>query len=440
MQVKTDTDWRRADEAAATTPRAFCPERGCARRVAALDGGGFRCARHGSVAEPRWQVEKLAALRLVAEEAFEQARGDLSFAPFRMAGYAARRLVEERFGIPADSVSIEHNGDWGAALRTLGERSPETRAKLNLYMEPRGLGYEPHTYRMVRFGTAAVRGYVSDWHAPDLTLPEASGAGFSTYVDTSGPEDRFSGVLLIEKEGLLPVVQAAGIGERFDLMVAATAGHGVTAVKEFVEELAGAFPGVRVYVLHDFDIDGVLIGNLGRDTKSWTWSLDADVVDLGLTLADVAELGVLDESVRGRKDMRPVLREYGCTAEEIDYLVAATFEKDADGMVWSGRRAELNGLIGRKFIEFIEAKLEAQPGVAKVVPDDDRLAVAYRRARFIHMVNEAIEQAADEAMAAVGEFDVPADLSARVRDLLEDRPSWSWDDAVAALAKEADGA
>jgi hypothetical protein len=403
--------------------------------VTALGDGGFRCAAHGFVSEPRWQVGKLAALRLVALEAFERARGSLDFAPVRMTGYAARRLVEERFGIPADSVSIEHNGDWGAALRSLATVSPETYAKLNLYREPRGLGYEPHTYRVVRFGTQAVRGYVSDWHAPDMTLPAASAAGFSTGVVTSGPEDRYSGVLLIEKEGLLPVVRAAGIGERFDLMVAATAGHGVTAVKEFVEELAGAFPGVRVYVLHDFDIDGVLIGNLGRDTKSWAWSIDADVIDLGLTLADVGEWGVLDESVSGKKDMRPVLRGYGCTDEEIDYLVASTFPKNDEGMVWSGRRAELNGLIGDRFIEFVEAKLEAA-GVEKVVPDDDRLAVAYRRARFIHMVNDAIEEAADEAMAAVGDFDVPADLSEQVCDLLEDRPSWSWDGAIDYLAEE----
>jgi len=73
---------------------------------------------------------KAAALREVALDAYREAEAGLGFAMFRMIGYAARRLVEARFGIPADTITIETSGDWGYALGTL---DPEVRSQMRVY-------------------------------------------------------------------------------------------------------------------------------------------------------------------------------------------------------------------------------------------------------------------------------------------------------------------
>ncbi|HEX2434935.1 MAG TPA: hypothetical protein VHI55_13390 [Gaiellaceae bacterium] len=197
-------------------------------------------------------MTKSAALRAVLLEAYHDARASQGAAIFRMVGYAARRLVEERFGIPADSVSIAEDVDY--ALRTL---DPEIRSQMVIYREERGVGYEPHTGRVVRFGTASVRGHINSWTGLQLDPPEE--VEVPSGVETTGPSGRYGGVLLVEKEGLLPLIRGAGIGKRHDLMVAATRGQGVGAVKEMIEELARAHPDLPIYVLHDYDIAGLSI-------------------------------------------------------------------------------------------------------------------------------------------------------------------------------------
>jgi hypothetical protein len=253
-------------------------------------------------------------------------------------------------------------------------------------------------------------------------------------VETAGPECRFGGVLLLEKAGLLPVVRAAWIGERFDLMVAATQGQGVTAVKEFIEELAEAHPGVTVYLLHDFDIDGTSIAAClaGKDSKSWRWSVEANVIDLGLSLEQVKTWNVQDESVTGSGDRIPLLRDNGCDQEEIDYLVAE--QRTVDGKaVWSGRRAELNGLIGQRFINFIEARLDKE-SCEKVIPGDDALTDAYTRAAVIARINAGIEQVI--ASLDTDGITPPDDLADRLADLLHEEPDQSWDEALIELVAE----
>jgi len=152
------------------------------------------------------RMTKAAALRAVAEDAYEEASAGLGFAPTRMGGYAARRLVEARYGIPADSISLDHRGDWGNALRTL---PPEVAQRLNFTKKARGTGYEPHTGREVKFGTREVEQYVGSWREPsfDIETPQAS-----PWISTSGPDGVYQGVLIVEKDGQLEFISRAGIG------------------------------------------------------------------------------------------------------------------------------------------------------------------------------------------------------------------------------------
>jgi hypothetical protein len=65
--------------------------------------------------------------------------------------------------------------------------------------------------------------------AADGVLERAAGAGLRRPVDaalypTLGPENRFSTLLYIEKEGFEPLLRAAGIPERFDCAIMSTKG------------------------------------------------------------------------------------------------------------------------------------------------------------------------------------------------------------------------
>ena len=100
---------------------------------------------------------------------------------------------------------------------------------------------------------------------------------------------------------------------------------------------------------------------------------------------------------------------------------------------WSGRRAELNGLIGQRFIDYIEAKLDAL-GIGKLVPSDERLQAAYRRAVRVQRLNDQIARLV-EGMA-VEEVAAPDDLRRRVEAALGNDRGRVWDMVVAALAEE----
>lgn len=379
-------------------------------------------------------MTKSAAIRAVLLDAYDEAEAGLGFAMFRMVGYSVRRLCEQRFGIPADEIGIDANDVWGYVLKTLPDTHPDIACQLGpIYKEPRGVGYEPHTDRQVRFGTEDVRSYVASWRAPDLSLPDS--AHLDSAVPTFGPEGRYSGILCMEKNGLVPVVQAAQIGEAYDLMVASTMGQGVDALKELIEEIAEAHPGVTVYLVHDFDIEGTSIAAClgGKDSIGWRWSVDANVVDLGLRLADVRHYGAQDESVSGMGDRTPLLRENGCSDEEIAYLVQDQWTNERGKVEWSGRRAELNGLIGSALIEFIRDKLDAA-GARKVIPDDATLAEAYRLAVAISRANDAIAEAL--ASLPAENVAVPVDLHEQVAFSLHEEKTLSWDAAIARIAEE----
>ena len=124
------------------------------------------------------------------------------------------------------------------------------------------------------------------------------------------------------------------------------------------------------------------------------------------------------------------LRRHGATDDEIDFLIEGG---DPWGPRTWGRRVELNALTSDQFIEWLEAKLD-EHGVEKVIPDADTLALQYRRALARHTINKKIDEIAESAREEAGQTVIPADLAARIRDLLADDAAMSWDEAVAQLA------
>ena len=93
--------------------------------------------------------------------------------------------------------------------------------------DARGHFTEPHTNRSSGLGTLDVEDYLSELARPRMMVALLSRAK----VETRGPEGRYSGVLFIEKEGFMPLLRAARIAEKFDLLVTSSKGFSVTAAR-----------------------------------------------------------------------------------------------------------------------------------------------------------------------------------------------------------------
>jgi hypothetical protein len=86
-----------------------------------------------------------------------------------------------------------------------------------------------------------------------------------------------------------------------------------------------------------------------------------------------------------------------------------------------------------QFVAWIERRL-TEHGIEKVIPAQDTLAQAYRRAVQTKAVNEELARL-HESMTRHA-IEIPSDLQAQVHHLLERSPELSWDAALWALVND----
>lgn len=113
------------------------------------------------------------------------------------------------------------------------------------------------------------------------------------------------------------------------------------------------------------------------------------------------------------------------TRDEIDFLV----ESQVDFKKWRGKRVELNAMRSDQFVRWLEGKLD-EHGVTKVIPEKTTLEDAWRRAQVLAKVNAAVVKIKTEPNTKP----MPADLSKRLRKMLDDEPALSWDQALVRIA------
>lgn len=341
-------------------------------------------------------------------------------APARQVAYALRRLT----GL-GDALRMKSCLDNGARLdgRSMGyiaayvAEHPEECADWDIVRDARGNFTEPHTYRTVPLGTMDVRSYLRYDGEID---PDDSAPQLSLDWWTHGPRDRFGAILYIEKEGFAEQLAADRVAERWDLAICSSKGYSVDAARHLLVTLAERH-GCRVLVAHDFDKQGIGIVDLIDN--------EVETVDLGLRLDDVEDeqWGLLDqaESVTYDSDPTDNLVRRGATVREIEFLAG-------DGV--EGQRVELNALVGRQFIDWLESKLE-EAGVGKVIPEAETLEAAYRRAYRRALLNRAMADAQESAAQAAATAVVPDDLATRVAGALDENRERTWDDVVAEIAE-----
>jgi hypothetical protein len=100
----------------------------------------------------------------------------------------------------------------------------------------------------------------------------------------------------------------------------------------------------------------------------------------------------------------------------------------------SGQRVELNAFTSPQFIEWLEGKLTKHLP-RRLVPEDDLLEQAYRRALVVAKVNAAIEEAADAADEYASEAKIPKTLRRKLAKKIKEGNK-SWDRVLYEMAEE----
>lgn len=267
--------------------------------------------------------------------------------------------------------------------------------------DPRGNFVEPHSDVRIPLGTIDCDEYAETF-----------------------PEHRFAGVLFIEKEGFLPLLQDAGILQKYDLAVMGCKGQSVEAARHLIDVLCKDRP---LFIVRDFDKAGFHIAAaLTRDSDVYTFRNKINATDFGLRLADAERFGLIErcETLDPIKDAKKIPKTplENATPEENEFLM-------------SGRRVELNAFRSADFITWLEEKLE-QSGIQKVVPDEQTLTGKYvncERDRLTQLEMEAVRRRVEKKLR---KFKAPDGLADLVREQLEVNRRLSWESAVAAVHTE----
>ena len=289
----------------------------------------------------------------------------------------------------------------------------------DVVFDDRGRFIEPHTGRSVGLGTVSVREYLGERAAPPSPASIAPGL----MATTTGPENRYRDVLFVEKEGFNALLAHALIAERFDIAIASTKGMSNTALRRLLDGLVSR--GMeRVFVLHDFDAAGFSIfGTLGTDSRRYTFANEVSVVDLGLRLDDIRDMGLsYEEYAPAYWDSRlETLERHGASQEEITIL--------------ENQRVELNAMPSDVFVRFLEQKL-VEHGVKKVVPDEDVLTAHARNVMERALTNKALGDLRTKAHTDAHNICLPDDLKRQVQQALQAVPERPWDLVTAEIATD----
>ena len=300
--------------------------------------------------------------------------------------------------------------------------SHQETTEWRVVFDARGNFSEPHTEKRIPLGTINVDAYLGSVTHYEQPLGLIWSSDEWSEFPTRGPADRFGAILFIEKEGFMPLFDAVQLAERYDIAIMSTKGMSVTASRRLVDHLCGVHD-IPLLVLHDFDQAGLsILGSLQRDNRRYVYRHRIKVIDLGVRLADVEEHDLESEAVHYRSPPARNLRKNAATDEEIDFLCGGPWKR-------SGHRVELNAFTSDQLVKWIEAKLE-QHGIRKVVPDNETLASAYRRAVEVVHLRKAIADATTKAKQISAKSDIPANLREQVETELAEEPATPWDQAV----------
>jgi hypothetical protein len=352
----------------------------------------------------------------ILPEGYAHASGDGKYTvDKRQFYYAVRDVFLERTG---REISAQYFSQ--TLLVKFMNRNPDLTADWRITASPRGTLSIPHTGRDLRIpcGTIAIEEHLEEAAMECEPFADLEKVVAKVEWPSLAEGQRYQGVLYIEKEGFDPQLREARIAERFDIAIVSCKGQSVVAARRLVDQVCRVGGGVPLFVAHDFDKAGFEIAQRlttvsdyaqENDLVKYTFENEIDVTDLGLRLTDAEQYGLKSER---------------CTFKgHFAYDSFAT--KEEKEFLRSNRRVELNAFTAPQFIEWLETKLSHYLG-KRLIPSDDILQDAYRRAIAVAQINEAIDAAREEAILNAQSAEVPEDLRAQLEDRLKDSPH-AWD-------------
>lgn len=340
--------------------------------------------------------------------------------------YAARGYIQDKTGEVLDSTYFR-----GLLIDYMLDYPGQT-AGWNVTFDPRGNFIEPHTDRTVPVGTLHVASYLRKVKAGAFvsdSVPVVAGGPYPTV----GVKNRCSAVMFIEKEGFMPLFNAAKLAEKYDLAIISTKGMPVVAARRLVDQLCKDAP---LLIVRDFDKAGFSIAStIQKSDRRYRFRNSINVIDLGLRLEDAKKWELESEQVSYSKTsagkVRANLEKNGATTEEIDYLCEDTVHHWSAA---SGQRIELNAFASDQLIEWLESKLE-ENGIEKLIPDAKTLEKAYRRSYKLKKLQKVIDKQEKRLSKKSKKLEIPDNLEEQLQEILDQNPELPWDKAIHRVKK-----
>ena len=194
-------------------------------------------SRRAALTSYRGPSIKDAAWKVMHEAYLKASNNGTLPASARQIYYAARKQIMEF----TDKSELDSRYFTQTILPEYIASHARQTAKWDVTYDARGHFAEPHTKVITPLGTLDVRHYLADVdnHTVDDLEAEDLLTDLSVRFPTCGPENRFSAVVFIEKEGFMPLFAAAKLAERFDIAIMSTKGMPVVACRHLADELCG---------------------------------------------------------------------------------------------------------------------------------------------------------------------------------------------------------
>jgi hypothetical protein len=338
--------------------------------------------------------------------------------------YAVREQFREATGREIDADYFSQK----LLVQYMNEHPAETKG-WKITAQPRGTITIPHAAHEVRIpcGTLAVEEHLHEAERPVDPFEDIEGT-IPIQWPSLAEGQRFQGVLYIEKEGFDPQLREARIAETFGIAIIGCKGQSVVAARKFVDHACRVSGGVDLLIIHDMDKAGFEISKRltsvsdhlrEKNLVKYEFKNEVKVFDLGLRLSDVQKYGLQSE----RFDFKGRFTEDSiATPEEQAFLR-------------SNRRVELNAFTAPQIIEWITEKLTEHFGKRRLVPSDEIIEKAYRRALVVARINGAIETVRATAIERARQAAIPKNIRRSLQKKVSgpDRP---WDKVLYDLAQE----
>lgn len=317
--------------------------------------------------------------------------------------YSIRPYIIDAFG-----KELEYN----YFCRVLTEYENEYGMIRDLYRDPRGMLYHPHTGEMIPLGTQAV----CDYNRPRWT---------------------FNKIVYLEKKGTIQTLREAGFPEKYDCALMSSEGFASRAVKDLLDLLGDTEEEIQIFCVHDGDASGTMIyqtlqeGTLTREARR------IKVVNLGLEPWEATKMNLQTEKVNSKSTSKKPTAKY---VKDYD------FENRSNWRYWlQDNRVELNAMTPELFIEWMEGKME-EHGVGKVIPDEytlvkklsDDINSLYKEkimneilmnAGYTELVDSAVKSKSSEIAGLIGQ------LREKVGNSLQDNQENHWTQPINFIAK-----